>query len=166
MKSLLALVAAILVSLAAHAAPPTDESIDALLTASKTQRTLEGVLSSMDQLMRQSQAAASRGQPLSAQQQRVMEAVTSRLALVIRDELSWSTMRSLYLQVYRESFTQEELDGVLAFYQSPAGVAFVEKMPFVMQKSIQLMQARMEPMIKRIQVEMRQAVDGVTGPAQ
>ncbi len=166
MKSLLALVAAILVSLAAHAAPPTDESIDALLTASKTQRTLEGVLSSMDQLMRQSQAAATRGQPLSAQQQRVMEAVTSRLALVIRDELSWSTMRSLYLQVYRESFTQEELDGVLAFYQSPAGVAFVEKMPLVMQKSTQIMQARMEPMIKRIQVEMRQAVDGVSGPAQ
>jgi hypothetical protein len=163
MKSLLALVAAILVSLAAHAAPPTDESIDALLTASKTQRTLEGVLSSMDQLMRQSQAAASRGQPLSAQQQRVMEAVTSRLALVIRDELSWSNMRPVYLQIYRESFTQEEVDGVLAFYTSPAGIAFVEKMPLVMQKSTELMQGRMAPMIKRIRAEMQQALAEARG---
>ncbi len=166
MKFLLTLVAAVMFSVAAHAAPPTDESIDSLLTATKTQRTLEAVLSSMDQLMRQSQAAATRGQPLSAQQQRVADAVSARMFQVIREELSWFNMRPVYIQIYRESFTQEEVEGVLAFYTSPAGVAFVEKMPVVVQRSPQIMQGRMEPMFTRMQAEMRQAIEDTKRPAQ
>jgi hypothetical protein len=163
MKSLLALVAAILVSAAAHAAPPTDESVDALLTAMRAQQNIEAMLPAMEQMTRQAQAAATAGKALSAEQQRVMDAVAARLFQVIREELSWSNMRPVYLQIYRESFTQEEVDGVLAFYTSPAGIAFVEKMPLVMQKSTELMQGRMAPMIKRIRAEMQQALAEARG---
>jgi hypothetical protein len=163
MKSLLALVAAILVSAAAHAAPPTDESVDALLTAMRAQQNIEAMLPAMEQMTRQAQGAATAGKALSAEQQRVMDAVAARLFQVIREELSWSNMRPVYLQIYRESFTQEEVDGVLAFYTSPAGIAFVEKMPLVMQKSTELMQGRMAPMIKRIRAEMQQALAEARG---
>jgi hypothetical protein len=163
MKSLLALVAAILVSAAAHAAPPTDESVDALLTAMRAQQNIEAMLPAMEQMTRQAQGAATAGKAHSAEQQRVMDAVAARLFQVIREELSWSNMRPVYLQIYRESFTQEEVDGVLAFYTSPAGIAFVEKMPLVMQKSTELMQGRMAPMIKRIRAEMQQALAEARG---
>jgi hypothetical protein len=61
-------------------------------------------------------------------------------------------------QIYQESFTQEEIDGLIAFYESPAGVAFVEKMPFAMQKSMSIMQSRMAPMMEKIKAAMKEAI--------
>jgi hypothetical protein len=76
----------------------------------------------------------------------------------VKSELSWEKMRDLYQQVYAETFTQEEVDGLIAFYESPAGKAFVAKMPTVMQKSMVLMQQRMAPMVQRLQQSLQETV--------
>ena len=34
-------------------------------------------------------------------------------------------MKDRYVQVYRETFSQEEIDGLIAFYQTPVGQYFV-----------------------------------------
>jgi uncharacterized protein len=65
-----------------------------------------------------------------------------RRRAMLREEMTWDKLRPVYVQIYQESFTQEEIDGLIAFYESPAGFAFVEKMPFVMQKSMSIMQSR------------------------
>jgi hypothetical protein len=72
--------------------------------------------------------------------------------------LTWEKLRPLYVQIYQESFTQEEIDGPIAFYESPAGVAFVEKLPFVMQKSMSIMQSRMAPMMEKMKAAMKEAI--------
>ena len=67
-------------------------------------------------------------------------------------------MRPVYIQIYQESFTQEEIDGMIAFYQSPAGAAFVRKMPVVMEKSMRIMQVRIAPMMERMKAVMAQSI--------
>ena len=76
----------------------------------------------------------------------------------MREEMTWDKLRPLYVQIYQESFTQEEIDGLIAFYESPAGVAFVEKMPFVMQKSMSIMQSRMAPMMEKMKAAIKEAI--------
>ena len=76
----------------------------------------------------------------------------------MREEMTWDKLRRLYVQIYQQSFIQEEIDGLIAFYESPAGVAFVEKMPFVMQKSMSIMQSRMAPMIEKMKAAMKEAI--------
>lgn len=67
-------------------------------------------------------------------------------------------MKSMYLQIYSKSFNQEEIDGLIAFYNSPSGIAFVNKIPLIMQKSMTLTQERMGPMIQKIEALIKKEV--------
>lgn len=95
---------------------------------------------------------------MSAEQQRVVDATRAKLVQVLREELSWDKLRPVYVQIYQETFTQEEIDGLIAFYNSPAGAAFVEKMPVVMQRSMSIMQSRTAPMMEKMKAAMQQAI--------
>lgn len=159
MRALATLLTAFLVATAAHAAPPSEASIDELLAVTRVQRMLDGMFVNMDHVMRQSMASAVGNRPVSPEQQRVLDAAPGKFMEVMREELSWARMRSLYVEVYRDTFTQEEVDGLLAFYRTPTGAAFVEKMPVVMQKSMSVMQARLGPLMEKMKAAMQQAMD-------
>ncbi len=141
------------------AAQPTSESIETLLTLTKTEALIESVYGNVEQAMRQGMAQAVAGKNLSAEQQRSLEATPKRFVTIMREELSWESLKPMYIEIYRDSFTQEEIDGLIAFYQSPVGMAFVNKMPIVMQKSMTSMQARMQPMMEKMKAAMRQALE-------
>ncbi len=104
-------------ALTCRAAPPTDESIDTLLTLTKTASLLESMYGNMEQVMRQTIAQAVAGKSLSAEQQRFLDAAPARFVGVMRQELSWESLKPVYLKIYRENFTQEEIDGLISFYQ-------------------------------------------------
>jgi hypothetical protein len=142
-----------------NAAPPSAESIDALLAATKAERNVDTMLANLDPIMRQSMTTVTKGQQLSAEQLRELDAARVRTIQAIREEMAWDKMHPFYVQIYQETFTQEEIDGLIAFYKSPAGVAFVDKMPLVMQKSMSIMQSRMAPMMERMRAAARHAVD-------
>ena len=159
MRKLLISLCVVFWSAAANAAPPSDERIDGLLIAMRAEKTMEAVFANLDQTMHQSMVAATQGQTLSAEQQRVFVTTSSKFSQIIREEMSWAKMQPLYVQIYRESFTEEEIAGLLAFYTSPAGVAYIEKIPVVLQKSMVIMQARMAPMREKMKIAVQQAVE-------
>ena len=158
MVKLITLLASLIFASLAHCAPASEESIDRLLVASKVEKMLDTMLVNVDQVMRRSMEASTQGQQLSPEQRRVIDATAAKFVQVMREEMTWDKMRPLYVQIYQESFTQEEIDGLIAFYESPAGVAFVEKMPFVMQKSMSIMQSRLAPMMEKMKVAMKEAI--------
>ena len=45
---------------------------------------------------------------------------------------------------------QKEIDSLVAFYSSPAGQAFIRKMPIVLQKSMEITQAQMQRLLPRM----------------
>ena len=58
--------------------------------------------------------------------------------------------------IYRELFTQEEINSLIDFYQSPAGQAMVKKMPLIQNKTVQIYQkilARAMPRIQKVMEE-------------
>jgi len=158
MRKLTAFFASIAFSCAAHCTPPSDASLQTLLAVTKTEAILEGAFANIEQAMRQSMAAAVQKERLSPQQLRILETAPAKFTQVLREEMSWPKMRPIYIQIYQESFTQEEIDGMIAFYQSPVGVAFVQKMPVVMEKSMTIMQSRMAPMMERMKAVMAQSI--------
>ena len=60
-------------------------------------------------------------------------------------------MKDQYVQAYREMFTQEEIDGLIAFYQPPAGQSLVNKQPELAKRTMTILQQRMAPVMQRIQ---------------
>ena len=109
--------------------------------------------------MRQGMAQASVGKSLSAEQQRVLETAPKRFVDVMRNEFTWESLKPMYIEIYRDTFTQDEIDGLISFYQSPIGMVFVNKMPEVMQRSMVSMQSRLQPMLEKMRAAMRQAIE-------
>ena len=54
------------------------------------------------------------------------------------------------MRVYKKSFTQQELDGIIAFYKTLAGQAAVNKLPVVMQNTMAEMQQMMQPIMSKM----------------
>lgn len=140
--------------LTAHAAPPSDASIAALLSVTKSDKMLETMYANMEQMIRQSMQQASMGKTLTAEQKRVMELAPARIAKLMREEITWASMEPAIVKVYRDSFDQAEVDGLIAFYQSPVGQSFVNKMPLVMQRSMEASQAQLQAFMPKLQQAM------------
>jgi hypothetical protein len=48
-------------------------------------------------------------------------------------------------------FSQEEIDGLIAFYRTPVGQSLVSKQPELMKRTMTIMQQCLAPMMQRIQ---------------
>lgn len=154
MKTLLTLATLTLCSLASNAAPASDESIRTLFQVMKAEALMDSVYANMELAMRQFMAQAMGGKSLSDEQRRIMSLAPQRMSEVIRSELSWAKMEPMQVSVYRETFEQPEIDGLIEFYRSPVGQAFVNKMPTVTQKGAVAMQGYMQQVMPRIKAAM------------
>ena len=138
------------------------DSIRELLAVTEAKKLLDGIFAQIDPLIKASISQSTAGKNLTKEQQLELEKtfpkITAECVRVMREELSWEQMEPMYLEIYQKSFTQEEVDGLLAFYKSPAGVALVKKMPVVMQETMVAMQQRMGPMMARVQQAVEKAV--------
>lgn len=141
-------------ALSAHAAPPSDASIATLLSVTQSDKMMDTMYANMEQMMRQGMQAATKGRVLTAEQARVMELAPARLAKVMREEITWAKLEPMMVQIYRENFEQAEIDGLIAFYQSPVGQAFVAKMPVVMQRSMEASQQQLHAFMPKLQATM------------
>lgn len=45
--------------------------------------------------------------------------------------IGWQSLESSFTDVYAKTFTEDELNSIIAFYKSAAGIAFLEKTPSV-----------------------------------
>ena len=145
-----------------HAAPPSDQSINKMMSALQVEAMLSQALQQMDgniaKGMEQGLQQSIQGKELTAAQKTAVENFKNKLSATMKEELSLAKVKEIYVQVYRETLTQEEVDSILAFYGSPAGKAMVEKMPAAMEKASTLMQARIGPMAKKLQAMQEEFV--------
>ena len=158
MKHLSLLVSALLLGTSAVAAPPSNESISQLLVATRMERSVGVAQQNLEQAVRNSINQSLQGRTLTPQGQKVIEKFSADAGVIIRKEINWADLKGAYLKLYAETFTQEEVDGLLAFYRSPAGVALLEKMPQVTQKSAAITQQRIGPLVEKLKASMAQTV--------
>jgi hypothetical protein len=79
----------------------------------------------------------------------------------VATELNWTEMRSLFIEVYSSTFSQEEIDGLIAFYNTPVGKAFAAKQPEIAQKTNSIVQQRMMPVMARIRASVSGALEQI-----
>ncbi len=141
-------------------APPSDQSIEQMMRVMQVEPMLNQMLTQMDTGMRtgmeQGLQRSMQGKTPTDAQKNQMAAFQTRLSGIIKDELAFAKVKDIYLQVYRETFTQDEINSIIAFYSSPAGKAMVEKVPVAMQKAGSLMQTRIGPMTEKVQAMIDQ----------
>lgn len=88
---------------------------------------------------------------VSVDNKALSEELTLKILDLISDRVSWQKMKPAMAELYSETFSEEEIDGMLSFYKSPAGQAMLNKMPSLMSKTIGLAQEQMTDIIPEIQ---------------
>ena len=152
----LACAALALLSTTAQAAPPSEASIEELLVLSRAEAVMENILKSMEDGMKRAIAGSPPVSSRTPEQQRLINELPAKFGQLMRAELNWAVLRDVSVQTYQETFDQSEVDGFIAFYKSPAGRSFVQKMPLAMQKSNLMMQERLKQIMPKVQATMAQ----------
>lgn len=142
MKKLrLVIAAAFLLPFAVNAAPASQASIEKLMELTNTVSSMDALYLVMEKEMRKKIVQATQGKSLSPRQHQAINTFSANFVKLIREQFSWEKLKPYYADLYRETFQQEEIDGMLAFYASPAGRAMTERMPILIGKSMEIAQS-------------------------
>lgn len=147
-KLLLCLVLA--VSTPVFAETPTDASLKELLVVSDVQGMMDKTLEQMDGYMKTAMLETLKGKEVTPEMQQQMESNSKKIAQIFKVEMGWDKMEPLFLDIYKKSFSQSDVDGMIQFYKTPAGQSVIQKMPLVMQNSMEVMQQRMTAIMPKI----------------
>ena len=137
---------------------PTDASIKQLLEVAQTHKLVDSVIAQMNSLMLQAIAQATKGQQVSPKIQKDIDRRRDETVSLMKELLDWKKLEPMYVRIYQKSFNQQEIDSLIAMYKSPTGQMLLNKMPIVLQNSMNEMQQMMQPVMQRIQRMQRDVI--------
>jgi uncharacterized protein len=132
-------------------APPSDASLHALLETMHARSLLDSVTAqtraNMDAMLKANLA----NQTLDDGQRKIIDDSERKMQDLLVRELTWEKLEPVYLDVYRKTFSQKEVDDMTAFYRTPSGQSVINKMPQVMTQTMQFMGNEMKSLMPEIQ---------------
>lgn len=150
MKIIATFILAAAISIPAFAQPASNQSVKELLKITKSEQLLGQMSQQMNSMMHSSMEKITQGKKLTTKQELAMINYAQELGKIMQEELTWAKLEPDMIKIYAEEFTQEEIDGMLQFYKTPVGQSMIDKMPIVMQKSMQVGYKQMDTITPKI----------------
>ncbi|WP_295462124.1 DUF2059 domain-containing protein [uncultured Pseudomonas sp.] len=97
----------------------------------------------------------------------VLESYTARANQALDSTIGWDKIKPDMVKLYTDTFTEDELEGLIKFYQSDLGKKMLATLPRLSAQSAELTQAKLEqavPKVNGILAEMDKEL-GVKPPA-
>ncbi len=113
----------------ANDAPPSDESLRELFTVTRTEETMNGMKPQLDAIISSSMKEVSQGKEITPERQAVMDRMHEKLVAAYNETFSFQPLHLLLIRVYQATYTQDEVDGLIAFYRTPAARRWSTKGP-------------------------------------
>ena len=132
-------------------APPSEASVKQLLELAQAHKLADSVMGQMDGLMTQAIQQAIEGREVPAKVQKEIDKRQAEVGALMKELLDWKKLEPMYVRIYQKTFSQPEVDGMIAFYRTPAGQAVIAKMPAAMQNTMDEMQQMMAPVMQKMQ---------------
>ena len=140
---------------------PSEASIKQLLEVAQSHKLVDAVMGQMDNLMQQTIAQATRGQQVPPKIQKDIDQRHGEMMALMKELLDWKKLEPIYVRIYQKTFTQQEIDGMIAFYKTSAGQAVISKMPAAMQNTMDEMQGLMAPVMEKMQRMQQEVAAGI-----
>jgi uncharacterized protein len=135
----------ILLALGAHAICYGQETqttktakIEEIFRLTKTDQLQKQMMTQMSALMKQQTMAG-----LTAEERQRATDAGQRVIEFTMKKMSWEAMKPEFVKLYDETYTEDEISGILLFYQSAPGQAMLAKSPVLMANTMALVQKRM-----------------------
>ena len=88
---------------------------------------------------------------LSPEQTKLKDEYLQQVQSTVTDQIGWEKIRPSVVQIYMDSFTEPELDGIIAFYKTAPGQALITKTPDVLGKTNTTVTTRIKEMQPKLQ---------------
>lgn len=121
--------------------------IEELLAISSSKKLMDQQLDAMDSMLQ----ALMEKMELSSEGRNAAKEMMTEMSASMRRNLNWEKTKPVFSRIYAETFTEEEIEGMLGFYKTPAGQAMLAKMPMLMTKTMQEMGGLVSEFVKDIQ---------------
>jgi len=135
---------------------PSEDSVRQLMEVTQARKLVEHMYKQFDNHLALAMKQTLQGREIPAETQTFMQKTREKLVRLFQEEASWEKLEPIYVKIYADHFTQEEVDGMLAFYKSPTGQAMIKKMPAVTQNSMREIQARMQPIMAKMSAVLQE----------
>lgn len=97
-------------------------------------------------------------------QDSMIAALAEVMAEFNREFMRWEELRPEYIRMYRNAFTEAELRGLIAFYNTPIGQKSLDVTPELMRQGAEIHHKRMQPFLPELQRRILMLVRGGGGP--
>ncbi len=101
----------------------------------------------------------------NASSDKFQDAMQKMMDLIMK-EISWEKLKDDYIAIYAETFTEEELSGLVTFYKSSIGRKLAEKQPELMKRSMQISQEQIMELMPKIQKLTQEMMEQETAQPQ
>ena len=142
----------------------TDAAIRELLVLTQSSKLVDGIKAQLDSTMKRSMEQALAGQKATPDQQKIIDGMQIKMQALFANGMKWEKFEPVFIDNYKKTFTQQEIKGMLDFYKSPAGHAVVNKMPELMQNTMQGMQANMSVILPKLQQLQQDTIAQLKAP--
>jgi uncharacterized protein len=117
--------------------------VEEMIRITKMDQMMSQMMDQMAERMKAMTSKQTANLNMSADQRKIFDNYQAHIHQIMADSISWDKMKPLIINVYSETYTDEELDGILAFYRTPAGQALIAKSPQLVAKTMDLVQKQM-----------------------
>ncbi len=136
---------------AAWATPAQDATIEKLLVLTEAQKSADTAVADADAFIQSTVLPMTEQENVSAEHRQAAKTCLDDYRKMIRENLGWESLKPEYIRIYRETFTEEELLDLTAFYESSTGRMLIQKTPLLEDKMGTVMDQRMKAMMERLQ---------------
>lgn len=145
----------------APSGPPSPESVHKLVALLKVDRAREVTVAMIDRPISMAVQRALQGQEPSDDEKKEIADLHAKVTAAVNDCLSDSMLEGLYEKAYAHTFTQDEIDGLIAFFSTPVGRAYVDHEPALMQQTNAAIQKALRAKMMALQSDMRSTIQDI-----
>lgn len=139
--------------------PPSDASIRELIEVTGASKMLDQMRPQLESTMDQMFQQLIKGRDLTQPQQEILADLRAELTALLVEDLAWSRYEPMIIEIYGKSFSQAEVDGMLAFYRTDVGRAVIAKMPVVMQHTMAVMQDNLRTLLPKLEAIQKRSLE-------
>jgi hypothetical protein len=129
--------------------------VEKLMVLTKQDRLYEQVFPQFKQLVLQQVKQLN----VTPDQSPLIDKFWNKMFDLMKEEMSWEKTKEDFIQLYISVYTEEELQELIKFYESPVGQKMIAKMPLLMQQTMAISQKYTANMMPKIQKMVKELVD-------
>lgn len=142
--------------------------VEELFRVIKINQMTDQIIGSVQKQMANMTRSMPNANSLTPEQKKLLADYQTKVMGLVNETVGWKELEPQMVQLYSSTYSEGEIDGILAFYKGPVGQAMLAKTPELTQKSMELSQgklAALQPKVQAMSQEFAKQFQAAAAPA-